>query len=180
MSILFPYTLTGTLGALQYPKTDAVGIPQGASPTQYLSSSDWNQACGALFETALAITSGTLFGFQRSSAAPTGSAGPNGNFADFLWLDSTGAVKIHKRDGTDSSIGALSSSYVAGLSPADSTLLLDRTRGGLLLKVDAPAFAEFPFQVLSGSTDLFHVDVSGTMTVAAQASFGNTVFGALG
>jgi hypothetical protein len=55
----------------------------------------------SIVELGLGITSGTLFGYQRSAAAPTGSAGPNQNASDFDWLDSNGQKWLHTRDGQD-------------------------------------------------------------------------------
>lgn len=120
MNILFPYTLTSSLGGLQFPKFDLLGVPAGANVNQYLSSSDWNTTQQALVETGLAITTGSLFGLQRFLTAPTGSAGPNGNFADFIWLSSSGDLMQHLRTGVDR---FLSGSVVGGGGPAPSGTL---------------------------------------------------------
>lgn len=92
----FAQDRTGSYGSLTtyYPKVQQ----ESGSLTTHVSSSEFNGLVQGLISLSYALTSGSLFGFVRSTTAPTSLAGPS---SDFMWLSSSGYLMFRDRGGVD-------------------------------------------------------------------------------
>lgn len=172
-------------GVLPDGKNQLRPVPATADPSKYVKHTEWNALCAGVKDLRTNMHVGTTKGDLLVFDGTTYQRLPVGSNGQVLTADSTIATVGVKWAAGGGGSTTLTAGYAAGSTQTDSTILLDSTRKGVLIRDNATPLATtngglFAVQDSSGTTNFIQVDQRG-LRVANTATTGTTprlIFGA--